>query len=216
VYSTVFQEFGIRCDGEQFNQAVYATWDEMNRAVPVGVDRYTHFADGEDGYWKRFVTRSVELASGELIGENLAAAALQALQRRFGSAEAWRVFDDVPPALRALRDAGARLAVVSNWDSRLPDVLRVLELDPWFETVVVSHFEGVEKPNGELFERALERMNVPADRVLHVGDSPELDGVGARNAGIDFVWVDRRTPAEPNTIPDFSGLLEIARDGLDT
>lgn len=213
-YSEVFSKFGVRCDGERFNAAVYATWDEMNGSIPAGTNRYTHFEGGEDGYWRRFITRSVEIASGELIGERLAAAALTALQEHFGSAEAWRVFDDVPPALAALHKLGARLAVVSNWDSRLPTVLQVLELDGWFETVLVSHFEGVEKPDAELFRRALERMGVQASQALHVGDSPELDGAGAAAAGVDFVWVDRSAEPKEGSIPDFRRLPEIVERGL--
>ena len=50
VYSEVFSEFGIRCDAERFNTAIYATWDEMSRLIPMGADRYTHFEGGENGY----------------------------------------------------------------------------------------------------------------------------------------------------------------------
>ena len=214
VYSEVFEEFGVRCDGERFNEAVYATWNEMNGTVPAGVDRYAHFEDGEDGYWRRFVGRAVELGTGEMIGDRLAAAALRRLQERFGGADAWRVFDDVPPAMSALRDLGARLAVVSNWDSRLPGVLEMLELDGWFETVVVSHFEGVEKPDARIFERALERMGVEPGQTLHVGDSPELDGAGAAAAGVDFAWVDRRKEPDANAIRDFSALPRIVERGF--
>lgn len=213
-YSDVFSRFGIRCDGDRFNTAVYGTWNEMSRSIPVGRDRYAHFCGGEDGYWRRFITRTVETACGELIGERLAAAALAALKEHFGSAQAWRVFDDVPPALATLRDLGARLAVVSNWDSRLPDVLKVLALDRWFETVVVSHFEGVEKPSAEIFKRALERMKVDASDALHVGDAPELDGVGARAAGVDFAWIDRRADPAQDSIGDFGDLPRIVERGF--
>ena len=214
VYSEIFSKFGVRCDGEQFNAAVYATWNEMSESIPPGADRYAHFDGGEDGYWRKFVARSVEFATGEMIGERLAAAALAALQERFGSASAWRVFNDVPPALQALRDLGARLAVVSNWDSRLPRVLQSLELDRWFETVVVSHFEGVEKPSAKIFQRALERMGVEASRALHVGDSPELDGAGAAAAGVDFAWIDRRDEPAKESIPDFRELPRIVERGF--
>ena len=77
VYAEVFSEFGVRCDSERFNTAVYATWDEMNRSIPTGTDRYAHFDDGEHGYWRRFAQRAVELATGELIGDRLAAAGLK-------------------------------------------------------------------------------------------------------------------------------------------
>lgn len=214
VYSEVFSEFGVRCDGEHFNDAIYTAWNEMNAAVPQGVDRYAHFDGGEEGYWRRFIVRSVELATGEMVGDRLAAAALRRLQDRFGNAATWRVFEDVPPALQALRDLGARLAVVSNWDSQLPNVLRVLSLDGWFETVVVSRFEGVEKPNPRIFELALERMGIEPGQAVHVGDSRELDGVGAAAAGVDFAWVDRSEKPRDGSIPDFKRLPGIVERGF--
>lgn len=214
VYAEIFTEFGVRCDAEQFNTAIYATWDEMSRSIPTGIDRYAHFDGGEDGYWHHFVQRAVELATGELIGDRLAAAALKRLQKRFGSVDAWQVFDDALPVLETLRQRGVRLAVVSNWDSRLPDVLKALSLDGWFETIVVSHFEGVEKPNAAIFRRALERIGVAPANALHVGDSPELDGAGAAAAGVDWIWVDRYNPANDKAIPDLSRLPAIVEHGL--
>ena len=55
----------------------------------------------------------------------------------------------------------------------LVTVLELLGLDGWFETVVVSHFEGVEKPDAELFRRALDRLGADPGTTLHVGDSPD-------------------------------------------
>lgn len=214
VYSGVFAEFGVRCDAEGFNNAIYATWDEMSRKIPAGVDRYGLFDGGENGYWLQFVQRAAELATGEMVGDRLAAAVLEKLHAHFGGADAWDVFDDALPALEALKQQGARLAVVSNWDSRLPDVLINLKLDHWFEAVVVSHFEGVEKPNAMIFRRALELLGADPTDALHVGDSPELDGTGATAAGVDWVWVDRHNPGNDKAIPDLSRLPGIAENGL--
>ncbi len=214
VYADVFSEFGVRCDAERFNTAIYTTWDEMSRAIPSGADRYTHFDGGENGYWRRFIQRAVELATGELVGDRLATAGLKKLQERFGSADAWQVFEDTLPALETLRRHGVRLAVVSNWDSRLPDVLKALSLDSWFETIVVSHLEGVEKPDAAIFRAALEQMGAAAADTLHVGDSPELDGAGAAAAGVDWIWVDRHNPANDKAIPDLGRLPAIVEHGL--
>ena len=92
--------------------------------------------------------------------------------------------------------------------------MKTLSLDGWFETVVVSHFEGVEKPNAAIFQRTLERMGVASAAALHVGDSPELDGAGAAAASVDWIWVDRHNPANDKAIPDLSRLPAIAEHGL--
>ena len=61
-----------------------------------------------------------------------------------------------------------------------------------FDTIAVSHLEGIEKPAPEIFLRALRRLGVPPEEALHVGDVPELDEAGAKAAGIACVIVDRR------------------------
>lgn len=215
VYSDLFASYGVHADAETFERAIYQVWDEMNRVVPDGENRYTHFADGEAGYWNRFVKQTVEVATGQEIGDRLTMDALQKLRKLFSEARSWHVFADVVPALQRLKEAGVRLGVVSNWDSQLPNVLDRLELTSWFETIVVSHFEGIEKPNPEIFRRALERMDVQPSEALHIGDSVELDGGGAKAAGIDWLCVDRHNdPPNKGFIGNFDRLHQIAVNGL--
>src|SRR5262249_27089986 len=111
--------------------------------------------------------------------------------------------------------AGTRLAVVSNWDSGLPALLSRLGLAPWFDAIVVSHLEGIEKPHPELFLRAVERLSGEPAEALHVGDMPQLDGAGARAAGIASVTGDRRSRlgAEHAALPDLLRIPAIARTG---
>ena len=109
------------------------------------------------------------------------------------------------------------MGVVSNWDSRLPHVLKMLELEPFFEQVAVSHLEGVEKPDPLIFRRVLRRMDVGPEKALHVGDVPELDLRGARAAGIDAILVDRKGKVDPRLRPlaDLSALPQIATGDLE-
>jgi HAD superfamily hydrolase (TIGR01509 family) len=95
------------------------------------------------------------------------------------------VFDAIPGALeaaRALSERGVPTAVVSNWDVGLHDHLRRLGLDL---PVFTSAEAGAPKPDPAIFRLALERLGVPPERALHVGDSP-ADEEGARAAGMQF------------------------------
>jgi putative hydrolase of the HAD superfamily len=100
-------------------------------------------------------------------------------------------FDDVRPALEALRARGETLVVVSNWDCSLPDWLGPTGLLELVDGVVTSAEVGEAKPAAEPFRRALELAGArPADAV-HVGDSIVNDVEGARSVGIRAVLVQR-------------------------
>ena len=123
------------------------------------------------------------------------------------------MYDDVVPVLEELRRLGMRLGVVSNWDSRLPRLLELLDLARHFEAVGVSHLEGVEKPDPELFRRVLSRLGAEPGDALHVGNVEETDLAGARAAGIDGVLIDRTGRVGRSAWPDLRELPRLVRDG---
>ncbi len=103
----------------------------------------------------------------------------------------WRIIGDALPCLKELKEARLRLGVVSNWASNLDDLLRGLMMGPYFDEVVSSAEVGYRKPNPMIFTLMLERMGISADEAVHVGDRPDADGVGAKQAGITPVIIDR-------------------------
>jgi putative hydrolase of the HAD superfamily len=121
----------------------------------------------------------------------------------------FRAYPDAVPALDALRGAGTRLAIVSNWDVSLHDVLRRSGLAGRVDVVVTSAEEGVAKPDPAIFRRALDRLGgIPAAAAVHVGDDPDADVAGARGAGIGAVLIDRAPGAArgPGVIGSLSEL----------
>jgi putative hydrolase of the HAD superfamily len=122
-----------------------------------------------------------------------------------GDSIAYRVFDDVAPALDELGRRGVETAVVSNWDFSLHAVLARLGLE--FGVVVTSAATGASKPDPAPFRVALDRLGINATEALHVGDTPDADGDGAREAGIAVRIIDRDGRGGPDTI---ARLTEIA------
>jgi putative hydrolase of the HAD superfamily len=103
----------------------------------------------------------------------------------------FRPYPDASGALAALRDAGHTLVVVSNWDCSLPDWLGPTGLLELVAAVVTSAEAGAAKPDGAMFERALELADVAPGDAVHVGDSIENDVAGAEAAGIRAILVQR-------------------------
>lgn len=119
----------------------------------------------------------------------------------------FQLYDDVLPCLDRLKSEGVRLAVISNWDYSLHNILQTMEIYSRFEKVVASLEEGYEKPDPRIFLKTLEHMGVDPARAVHVGDDPVDDLQGARNVGMTAYLIDRnRATASP---PYIRSLLDL-------
>lgn len=176
--------------------------------------RLHRFGDSEalDAFWISLYTRwaatlglSAEEASlRSELWENLYGA----------TARCFHAYEDVEPCLRALRDRGIRLIVLSNWDYTLEQTLTARGLRKWFEAVFASLLEGVEKPDPRLFRLAEERLGLQPHEMLHVGDHPIDDYEGALRAGWHALLLDRHC-ARPTDHQVVSSLLEVPQRLLD-
>jgi putative hydrolase of the HAD superfamily len=130
------------------------------------------------------------------------------LYRLFADPDVWRVYPEVFEVLEALKTRGMIMGVLSNWDIRLQPLLERLGLMPYFDHVVLSAVVGWEKPHPRIFGSALNLAGVPAEEILHVGDSYQQDVVGAQQIGMYAVWLRRRGEQTANC-PVISSLREL-------
>ncbi len=111
------------------------------------------------------------------------------LFREMGRPRAWRAVPGTRQLLAELRSLGWALAIVSNFDRRLPRILRGLEIAEWLDAVILCSDVGAAKPDAAIFQRALERLGMPPARAVVVGDDDELDIRAARAAGLRAIDV---------------------------
>jgi putative hydrolase of the HAD superfamily len=114
-----------------------------------------------------------------------------ALFSHFATAAPWHVFEDVAPCLQELKRRGLKLGIISNWDDRLRPLLRELQLDSFFDSIVISGEAGLQKPDPRLFQAAAAQLNAPPEAILHIGDNPSEDVAGARAAGLQGLLLTR-------------------------
>jgi putative hydrolase of the HAD superfamily len=185
----------------------------------LGVDRDeadVHAAFlAEASYFAAHCHEAVDAAALHALNEHCAGIVVERLELpvtaeqaldTLGDSIAYRVFDDVAPTLDELDRRGVRAAVVSNWDYSLKQVLARLGLV--FEVVVTSAATGASKPDPAPFRVALEGLGIGAGQALHVGDTPEADGDGARDAGIDVRIIDREG-GRPGAITRLTEVVEL-------
>ena len=130
------------------------------------------------------------------------------------AANAATLYDDTVPTLQHLRDTGFKLAIVSNWDTPLDPLTERLGIAHYFDIIVASHDARVRsaKPDPHIFNYTLEAVGVSAEETIHVGDTYEADIIGAKNAGIRPILIDRdntQTGRWHETIQSLSQLPEL-------
>jgi HAD superfamily hydrolase (TIGR01662 family) len=105
----------------------------------------------------------------------------------------WELYPDTLSTLGALRDAGYRLGCISN-NSHGAYVWWLVdrcELRPWLSPIYTSEEFGLRKPHPRIFQRVLDEWGLPPEEVVMVGDTLRDDVLGAHNAGMRGIWVDR-------------------------
>lgn len=125
------------------------------------------------------------------------------------------LYDDVRPALRALREAGVTVCVAGNQTARAGELLRGLALPA--DRVATSGEWGVAKPQPEFFSRVRELAGTAPESTLYVGDVPANDVLPARAAGLrtahlrrgpwGLLWADGASASAADWRID--GLLEL-------
>jgi len=103
----------------------------------------------------------------------------------------FRPFPEAAYVLSWCHSQGIKTAVISNWDCSLPAIIHGLYPGNNFQAILVSAIEGFDKSGPELFIRASEELDVPAQKILHVGDDPEHDVASPLKAGCKAVLIER-------------------------
>ena len=121
------------------------------------------------------------------------------------------LYPDAEPLLSRLARDGYSMALVSNAPSDTAKVVEALGLKRYLQHVVISGIVGYSKPHPEIFRIALRLAGIEPSQAIHVGDLYESDVVGARNAGIQGVLIDREGTASNLDCPRIMNLGDIYR-----
>ncbi len=102
------------------------------------------------------------------------------------------LFDDVAPTLTQLKGRGQILGLISNEDRDITPLCEELGLFAWLQVVVTSKETGFSKPRPEIFQAAAKKALVEPSEAIYVGDQYQFDVVGANDAGMRGILLDRR------------------------
>lgn len=175
IYREIGEKYGV-----QYSEAEILNRYRRAYAQPWGKSRLRYVNDGRP-FWQYIVSSSTGCSDAQYFEE---------VYNYYTTDKAWHLCDpEAEKVFLALRRAGVKLAVVSNFDTRLRPLLRALNCEHWFDAVAVSAEVEAEKPNPTIFVKACELLGIKPEEAVHVGDDRRNDVWGARDAGCDaWLW----------------------------
>jgi len=117
----------------------------------------------------------------------------------------------LPGTRERLRQLGTqyRIAVISNADGKIEDVLKRSAIADCFLTITDSGLVGFEKPHPEIFRQALKSLNADPEDSLYVGDVYSVDYAGATSAGMQAILMDVSGAYREKGLPRVESLEEL-------
>lgn len=175
--------------------------------------KYPNFGRDSIAYqewWKMLVMNVFTETSRDKIDKNLLESVALKLISQYKSQECWGKFNKSNELIESLKDSGKCVGVISNFDPRLHELLVDMEL-PKFDFVITSYEAGAEKPQKEIFQKAIEASKLHCDpsEAIHIGNEVEKDFEGARNAGWSAILINSEAKVKPSfkNVEDFWNVI---------
>jgi putative hydrolase of the HAD superfamily len=189
IYSEFAQKFGVVCDPVQVSAAFY---QEFKMAEPCVFPAATSSEIPEQEYqWWRSINQRTFTRLGKIADFANFEGFFAELYAYFATAAAWEVYPDTLTALDRWQQQGLTLSILSNFDTRLYQVLDALDLRKYFSSINLSTVVGAAKPDPVIFQQALDQHHCLASNAWHIGDSELEDYQGASAAGLT-AWLIKR------------------------
>jgi HAD superfamily hydrolase (TIGR01509 family) len=177
-------------------------WQALERRTKQQFDRGMQGGSVDHGFWWIFHTSLLQ----QLGEDSSLCAAL------VGNTQMSANWDQILPGTREALDRIGRkfrIAVISNADGHIEQVLSRCGIADCFESITDSGIVGIEKPRQEIFAAALKAMKASAEESIYVGDVYSVDYAGARNAGMHAVLLDVAGAYRESGLPRVESLAQL-------
>lgn len=195
---------GMRVDPSRFDRAVESASSILDRAGDTPYDADVFLA---------YTRHIIEQMGGA--GPTLDACARE-IYDQWAACQHFDLYEEVPAVLGELSAAGLRIGLISNSHRCLESFQSHFELRGLIGAAISASDHGFVKPHPSIFREALERLAVPPDDAMMVGDSLRDDIEGALRAGMRAVLVHRSASCHPRadelaarSVPIIASLREL-------
>ncbi|WP_017296136.1 HAD-IA family hydrolase [Geminocystis herdmanii] len=196
IYTKLAQKYGVNASPEKIDRAFY---DIFKQSSPLAFETKNEAEIKELEFkWWETVTYNTFNQDGSIAQRRFTIEQFsnfteyfQELYEYFKTAECWVIYEEVIAVLNEWQNQGIKLAIISNFDTRIFTVLDNLELSKYFSTITISSLTGVAKPNPKIFLNALAKHHCQPEKAWYIGDSFKEDYEGSKSVGMQSFWLQR-------------------------
>jgi putative hydrolase of the HAD superfamily len=193
VYRHIALEFGVDVAPACLEHSFRASFAEAPPLVFPGVES-EQIPQQEFAWWEAIASST--FAKAGIIAEfKDFNAFFERLYAYFATEKPWYVYPDVVPTLQLWQQQGVELGIISNFDTRLYEVLKQLNLAQFFTSITIASLTGVAKPDSQIFLAALAKHKSLPKQAWHIGDSYSEDYQAATKLGMKSYWLNRFQPS---------------------
>lgn len=190
IYAMLSKEKGYILSSETINSKISTAWKNYLYRKKLRHFECTNSTLIHD--WKEFVR--------EVLPDHIPADKFDDLfvhiYTRFGDPQFYTLANGFKETIQKLKKLQVQTGIISNWDNRLPGLLKGFNLYSLFDTLTVSYETGIEKPNKKIYELACRRAGVRPESALMIGDAVNEDVKAAQSAGMTGILYDPKV-SEP-------------------
>lgn len=189
-YVKISSKYGVVRDTKEINQYFYQSFKD---SPPLAFDTQDkkEIKKLEYQWWGKIAYNTFKKANALKEFSDFKAFFAE-LYNYFKTAEPWFIYDEVIPCLNQWQNQGITLGIISNFDTRIYQVLDNLNLSQYFQSITISSLTGVAKPHPQIYLNALAKHNCQPQDAWYIGDSEKEDYWGAKSVGMRSFWLHRR------------------------
>lgn len=206
VYSKIASKHGVFIASEKLNQAFNQVFDQASYLTFDRLDTMT-IPQQEYQWWYEIIQstfKQIQVINNFTDFELF----FQELYVYFATKKPWYVYSDTINTLKKWQERKIELGIISNFDTRIYQVLELLELKSYFASITISSEVGAAKPDPIIFKTALAKHNCQPEQAWHIGDSLSEDYQGANSVGITAFLLqrDKLNLYTKNQLPNLNSL----------
>lgn len=182
IYANAASSFGLHVNEKEIERAFQEIFKKKEKPIGSEIE--------EIKWWQELVYETFKLCNIDIKDKN--EKIFEVLFNEFKTKSPWRLYLDVLPVLNEIRKCKISTGIVTNFDSRVLNILNELNLSSYFDCIGYSGKVGYSKPHPKIFQYVLNKLNVVPEEVLYVGDDLELDYYPALNLNIKPILIVRK------------------------